>query len=206
MKGEIKRRLVQIALASLLVISSGCTGENAVLKPYIERSGDISEYEKTFLDNSSQTRKLPYSPGLVPEEREKLAQKERNLSGFANMSIRGYKFRVYADVGGPVYAEVNRSLDASSTLKVGDVVVFYTGIASLITETPNVEMLKVHWNDISLGRVEEVKKESVLVRYIKGGIFFEKISNNTFKAVPKPPGSIVWISKDKVLYVIENEN
>ena len=184
---------LSIVLASLLVISSGCTDENTFPKPYVEKESDVFEYEKFSGERHSSSLSSRVA-------------KERNFSGFTNMSIEGYRFKVYADVGGPVYAEVSRVFNASSALKVGDVIVFYTGIASQITKTPNAEMLRVHWSDVNLGRIEEVRKERVLVKYIKGGILFEKVGNNTFRATPKQPGSLVWIPKDKVLNVIENEN
>lgn len=51
--------------------------------------GAVSEYEKAFRENASKDRGMPHPSGLSMEEKEKLAQEEKRLSGFKNMSIDG---------------------------------------------------------------------------------------------------------------------
>ncbi|GBE18681.1 hypothetical protein BMS3Abin16_01287 [archaeon BMS3Abin16] len=113
--------------------------------------------------------------------------------------IDGYKYKIISNVGGPVAAEVNRSLNLSTAVKVGDTVIFYTGISSKIREEPTFETLNVGWADINIGTVKKIENEILTVRYIRAGVAFEKKDNNTFKAVPKPAQSLVQITRGNVL-------
>lgn len=64
--------------------------------------------------------------------------------------------------------------------------------------------MKIDWTDINVGRVEEIENATVAVKYLEPGIFFEKVSNDTFQAVLKPEGFLVWIPVERVLHIVND--
>lgn len=113
MRIDLERMSVAIVLAVLLAVISGYTDGTTVSKPSADE-GAVSEYEKAFRENGSMARNTSPPSGLSLEEREKLAQEERSLSGFKNMSIDGYTYRIYGDVCGPTLITLLAILSALS--------------------------------------------------------------------------------------------
>jgi hypothetical protein len=128
---------------------------------------------------------MPHPSGLSPEERESLAEKERSLSGYKNMSIDSYRYRIYGDVGGPVFAEVERDINAGDTAVPGDTVVYYTGYGRVVEKKDVVEVLNVDWAAIRKGKV---------LRKTGGNLTIEKMGTVS---------TIIEISREHVLAVLE---
>lgn len=181
---NLERRFAAILLTAVLAVTTGCIDGTTISKPSTE-SG-ISEHEKAFRDNGSQARSMPHPSDLSPEEREKLAQKEKRLSGFKNMSIDGYRYRIYGDVGGPVFAEVERNIYAGGIAVPGDIVVYYTGYGRVVEKKDGIEVLNVDWASIRKGKVLHKTGENLTI---------EKMNAVSTK---------IQVSKEHVLVVLEH--
>jgi len=138
----------------------------------------------------------------VPTIKESKAMKEGKVSE-DYLSIGNYKYKMIGDVSGPIGALVNRSKNITNKLKVGDEIIFYAGTASKVWESPAVETLSIGWMDINVGEVVEIENATIKVKYTQPGIFFEKMNEDTFQAVPKFEGEIVSIPVEKALHIVD---
>ncbi|GBE17905.1 hypothetical protein BMS3Abin16_00493 [archaeon BMS3Abin16] len=177
------------------------------IDPRTNDTGDIFlecfNGDRTFNDAPE---KIEYYLERCFQDQDKHNMSE-DATGFKGVSedywyLYDYRYKVESTVGGPVSAEVNRSKNLSSRLRSGDMVIFYSGFASVLSETDAVETLGIGWRDLNVGRIEEILNLTLKINCLRPCTDFEEISPNVRHAVLR---SEVCVPIEKMLYIVQDE-